>query len=168
MEKIAIVTPTYNEASNIKRLMLDIAKVCSNMPDLLFTLFVIDDNSPDGTAKVAEEVAKNARHGNFDVKILVRKSKEGIGKAYIYSFRVILKEDFAYIIQIDADLSHNPKYIKELVGQAKLGKDFVSASRYMEGGGIADWGLLRRILSRGGIFTQGYFETEELPIIPMD
>jgi dolichol-phosphate mannosyltransferase len=155
IKKIAIATPTYNEAKNIDKLILGLEKVCKNLTDLSFTLFVIDDSSPDGTAQVAEGTAKKIRAKNFSVQVLVRKAKEGIGKAYIYGFNEILKQDFDYIIQIDADLSHHPKYIKDLVAQARLGKDFVSASRYLKGGGIDDWGLHRRILSRGGnIYTR--------------
>ena len=155
MKKIAIATPTYNEAKNIKKLILQIEKVCKDLTDLSFTLFVIDDSSPDGTAQVAKTTAKKLRAKNFDVQILSRQAKEGIGKAYVYGIHEILKHDFDYLIQIDADLSHNPKYIKDLVAQARLGKDFVSASRYMKGGGIADWGLHRKILSRGAnIYTR--------------
>jgi dolichol-phosphate mannosyltransferase len=157
MKKIAIATPTYNEAKNIKKLIVDIEKVCKDLSDLSFTLFVIDDSSPDGTAQVAREAAKKVRAKNFNVKVLVRKTKDGIGKAYVYGFHEILKQDFDYLIQIDADLSHNPKYIKDLVAQARLGKDFISASRYMKGGKIDDWGLHRRILSLGGnIYTRAF------------
>ncbi|HEY5267539.1 MAG TPA: polyprenol monophosphomannose synthase [Candidatus Saccharimonadales bacterium] len=159
MKRIAIATPTYNEAGNIKKLILEIEKVCKNIPDISFTLFVIDDSSPDGTAKIAQETAKKVKTTNFSVKVLVRKIKDGIGRAYIYGFNEILKGKFDYIIQIDADLSHDPKYIKDLVDQARIGKDFVSASRYMKGGGIADWGLHRRILSRGGnIYTRLFLD----------
>jgi len=155
MKKIAIVTPTYNESKNIKKLILGIEKICKDIPDLSFTLFVIDDSSPDGTAQVAKKAAKKIQAKNFGVQVLVRKTKEGIGKAYVYGFHEILKLKFDYLIQIDADLSHDPKYIKDLVDQAHLGKDFISASRYMKGGGIADWGLHRRILSRGAnIYTR--------------
>ncbi len=72
-----------------------------------------------------------------------------MGRAYINAFKVLLKENFDYIIQIDADFSHDPKYIADLVKEAKAGRDFVTASRYMKGGGIADWGWHRRILSKG-------------------
>jgi dolichol-phosphate mannosyltransferase len=155
MKKFAIATPTYNEAGNIKKLILDIEKVCQDIKDLSFTLFVIDDSSPDGTAKIAEATAKKIRAKNFKVEVLVRKSKEGIGKAYIDGFHQIMEQGFDYIIQIDADLSHHPKYIKDMVAQAQAGSDFVSGSRYMKGGGIDDWGLHRRILSLGGnIYTR--------------
>lgn len=153
--KIAIVTPTYNEAGNIERLITEVAAVCADIKDISFTLLVADDNSPDGTAKIAEQAGKKVVNKNFSVRTLVRKKKDGIGNAYINAFNILLKEDFDYIIQIDADLSHNPKYIKNFVAFAHQGKDFVSASRYIPGGGIENWGLHRRILSLGGnIYTR--------------
>ena len=155
--KIAIVTPTYNEASNIENLITQVADVCKQIPDVNFTLLVADDSSPDGTAKVAEKIGEKVKSKNFVVRILLRAKKNGIGKAYINAFNVLLKEDFDFIIQIDADLSHNPKYINDFVKLAREGKDFVAASRYMKGGGISDWGLHRRILSRGGnIYTRAF------------
>jgi len=160
VKHIAIATPTYNEAGNIKKLILGIEKVCKELDDLSFTLFVIDDNSPDGTAQIARTVAKQLRAKNFKVRVLVRQAKEGVGKAYVYGFHEILKQDFDYLIQIDADLSHHPKYIKDLIAQARLGKDFVSGSRYMPDGGIADWGLHRRILSRGAnVYTRLFLDS---------
>ncbi len=155
MIKIAIVTPTYNEVDNIPKLISRIEKACRTLTDVQFTLFVVDDNSPDGTAEVAKQAAAKVQAKNLKVKVLVRAGKEGIGKAYIYAFHEVLKDNFDYLLQIDADFSHDPKYIKEFVAQAKAGKDFVSASRYIKGGGIADWGLHRRILSLGGnIYTR--------------
>jgi dolichol-phosphate mannosyltransferase len=153
--KIAIITPTYNEADNILVLMKQVEDVCKTISDAAFTLLVVDDNSPDGTAKIAEEAAAKITTKNFTARVLVRKTKDGIGRAYVHAFNVLLKEDFDYIIQIDADLSHNPKYIRDFVAEARKGRDFVAASRYMKGGGILDWGLHRRILSRGGnIYTR--------------
>ena len=155
--KIAIVTPTYNEAGNIERLIKEISAVCKKIEDVSFTLFVADDNSPDGTANIAKTAGIKYKSKNFLVRILSRKKKDGIGKAYINAFNIILKEDFDYVIQIDADLSHNPKYINDFVPLAKKGKDFVATSRYMKGGGITNWGLHRRILSRGGnIYTRAF------------
>jgi dolichol-phosphate mannosyltransferase len=150
MNRFAIVTPTYDEVDNIPKLIASIEKACKGLGDIQFTLFVVDDNSPDGTAEAARKAASKVKANNFRVKVLVRAGKEGIGKAYIYAFREVLKGNFDYLLQIDADFSHDPKYIKDFVEQARLGRDFVSASRYMKGGGIADWGLHRRMLSLGG------------------
>jgi dolichol-phosphate mannosyltransferase len=155
--KIAIVTPTYNEAGNIERLITEVAAVCKEIKDSTFTLLVADDNSPDGTAQLAESVGKKVKSKTFVVRTLVRKKKDGIGNAYINAFNVLLKENFDYIIQIDADLSHNPKYLKDFVELARQGKDFVAASRYMKGGGITNWTLHRRMLSLGGnIYTRAF------------
>jgi len=157
MKKIAIATPTYQEVKNIKTLIAGIEKACREFPNISFTLFVIDDNSPDGTARVAQETGKKLTAKNLRVSILHRAAKEGIGKAYIYGISEILKQDFDYIIQIDADLQHNPKYIKDLVQEAQKGSDFVAASRYMKGGKIVGWGLHRRLLSKGGnIYTRSF------------
>lgn len=153
--KIAIVTPTYNEVDNIAKLIGQLAEVCRQLSKITFVLVVVDDNSPDGTAQVAESFAKSLKTQNFSVRLFRRPVKEGVGKAYIAAISALIKEDFDYIIQIDADLSHNPKYIKDLVTEAGRGHDFVATSRYMEGGGILDWGLHRRLLSRAGnIYTR--------------
>lgn len=154
--KVAIVTPTYNEAGNIERLLKELASVCKAHSDVDFTVIVADDNSPDGTAGLAEKIGKKITAKNFTVRTLVRKKKDGIGNAYINAFNILLKENkYDYIIQIDADLSHNPKYINDFIELARQNKDFVAASRYMKGGGIENWSLHRRILSFGGnIYTR--------------
>lgn len=155
MIKVAIVTPTYNEAKNIKLLLTKLEKVCQNIPGTAFTVLVVDDSSPDGTAQVAKDLAQKVSSKNFQIKVLVRQKKEGVGKAYVHAFKEVLKGDFDYIIQIDADLSHNPSYVESLVQQGKQGRDFVATSRYMKGGAILDWDLRRRLLSRGGnIYTR--------------
>ncbi len=155
MKKIAIATPTYNEAQNIELLIAGLEKVCQKFPDLSFMLLVIDDNSPDGTANAAKQAAKKLTIKNFAVEVLSRAKKEGIGKAYIHGLTELIKRDFDYIIQIDADLQHNPKYIGDLIREARAGRDFVTTSRYMPGGKIIGWGLHRRLLSRGGnIYTR--------------
>lgn len=155
MNKIAIATPTYNEARNIKILIAGLGKACGQFPDIAFTLLVIDDNSPDGTAQAAKDAAKKLPIKNLRVQVLNRSKKEGVGRAYIHGLSELLKQDFDYIIQIDADLQHNPKYIKDFVQEAQKGRDFVTASRYMKGGKIVGWGLQRRILSLGGnIYTR--------------
>lgn len=155
MKKIAIATPTYNEAKNIKLLIYGLEKACKHFPDLSFTLLVIDDDSPDGTALAAKEAGKKVTINNFHVRVLHRTNKEGIGRAYIHGLNELLKQNFDFIIQIDADLQHNPKYIKDFIKEAQKGRDFVTASRYMKGGKIIGWGLHRRILSRGGnIYTR--------------
>jgi dolichol-phosphate mannosyltransferase len=155
--KIAIATPTYNEAKNIVKLIPAVAKAVKSFNDISFTLLVIDDNSPDKTADIAEAAAKKLKQSNFSVQILRRKGKEGFGKAYVHGFQVLMKQGFDFIIQMDADLSHDPKYLPDFIHKAQAGHDFVVASRYVKGGGTPDWGLHRKILSRGGnLYTRAF------------
>lgn len=153
--KLAIATPTYNESKNIKKLIPRIAKACSEIKDISITVLVIDDNSPDKTADIAEKAASKLNQKNFKVQVLRRKGKEGFGKAYVHGFNELLKKDYDYILQMDADLSHDPKYLKDFIALAVQGKDFIVGSRYVKGGGTPDWGWHRKILSRGGnIYTR--------------
>lgn len=151
-KRIAIVTPTYNEASNIKRLLSSLQAVSKKEPDHSFTVFVVDDSSPDGTADVVKKLQPELKTKNFEVKLIVRKEKDGLGRAYIFGFNEVLSEKtpFDYILQMDADLSHNPEYISDFLKRIKKGADLVVASRYIEGGATPDWPLYRRVLSRGG------------------
>lgn len=152
---LAIATPTYNEAKNIVKLIDAIDSVCPKHPDINFTILVIDDNSPDKTADKAEYAGKNVKAKNLKIRVLRRNGKEGFGKAYIHGFNELLKGNFDYIMQMDADLSHDPKYINDFIKEAKSGTEFVVASRYITGGDTPDWGLHRKILSRGGnIYTR--------------
>lgn len=147
--KLAIAIPTYNEATNIKKLLPSIKKNLVSYPDLTTKVFVIDDNSPDKTSEIASALNDKLKDKNFSVKVLHRQKKEGLGKAYVYAFHKILKQKFDYILQMDADLSHNPKYIPQFLSAAKQA-DFVVGSRYIKGGATPDWSLNRRLLSRGG------------------
>jgi dolichol-phosphate mannosyltransferase len=150
LKEIAIATPTFNEAKNIKLLISAVAKACKQ-DGVSCSLFIIDDMSPDHTADIAEQMAKKHQSPTFKVMILRRQGKRGFGNAYVHGFETILKKGgFDYVIQMDADLSHNPKYLKDFMKQAKAGHDFVVASRYISGGATPDWGLYRKLLSRGG------------------
>lgn len=150
LRKVAIATPTYNESGNIQKLLPAIAKVCKQFPKIEFVILVIDDNSPDKTADVAEKTAKSIKQKNFRVEILRRKQKEGLGRAYMHGFSVLLKQKPDYIIQMDADMSHDPKYLRNFIVAAQDGRDFIVGSRYIKGGGTPDWAQHRKILSRGG------------------
>jgi len=150
LKKVAIATPTFNEAKNIPALITTVAEVCKNFPGIDFTLLVIDDNSPDKTADVAERTAQHIKLPNFRVQLLRRKLKDGFGKAYVNGFDILLAQPFDYIIQMDADLSHSPTYLRDFIAAAKAGHDFVVASRYLKGGGTPDWSLHRKLLSRSG------------------
>ncbi len=154
MVNIAIVTPTYNEVGNIEKLLSTLQQVSKEHANDKFSIFVIDDSSPDGTADLVEVLADKLKTENFTINLIVRKVKDGLGRAYIFGFNEVLarKDNFDYILQMDADLSHNPAYITGFLRQAHQDADFIVASRYINGGATPDWPLLRKFLSRGGNF----------------
>jgi dolichol-phosphate mannosyltransferase len=136
-----IVTPTYIEAQNIEE-FLRRARTAVPEADIL----VVDDNSPDGTATVAERVG--AELGRVDV--LRRPSKQGLGTAYRAGFTVGLERGYDRLVQIDADLSHDPAALPTLLRELDQGADLVIGSRYVPGGSIPHWPWFRRALSRWG------------------
>jgi dolichol-phosphate mannosyltransferase len=136
-----LVLPTYEEAANIEPL---VAAARDSLPASA-QILIVDDNSPDGTGARAEALAE--RHDN--VSVLHRRRKEGIGPAYIAGFRRALAAGAGLVLEMDADFSHDPAYLPRLLEAAKRA-DVVLGSRYVAGGGVADWGPLRRVISRGG------------------
>ncbi|AKM80564.1 TPA: polyprenol monophosphomannose synthase [Candidatus Saccharibacteria bacterium] len=157
MVKVAIVTPTYNEIGNIENLLTNLQQVSDEHNDDNFSVFVIDDSSPDGTADMVTILQNRLKTANFSVHLIVRKEKNGLGKAYIHGFKQVLnhKSNFDFILQMDADLSHNPVYVTSFLHNAKAGADFIVASRYISGGSTPDWPWYRKLLSRGGnIYTR--------------
>ena len=141
--KVAVVVPTYNEAENLP--LLAERLIALDIPDL--TLIVVDDGSPDGTGAVARRLAVK-----YDgrVELLQRHRKEGLGPAYIAGFAHALEAGADYIVQMDADLSHQPEYIPEFIA-ALQDADVVVGSRYVSGGGVDEhWGIMRRLISSGG------------------
>jgi dolichol-phosphate mannosyltransferase len=152
--RLAIAVPTYNEVKNITKLVTQI-KSSVKKAGVACTLLIIDDNSPDGTGALADKLAASKSAKGFTVQVLHRKGKEGLGKAYVAGLQQLLKQNFTHIMQMDADFSHDPKYIQDFVREARNGRDFVAASRYMKGGGIIGWEPHRRLLSLGGnIYTR--------------
>ncbi|NQX27045.1 polyprenol monophosphomannose synthase [Microbacteriaceae bacterium VKM Ac-2854] len=152
MPHLAIVIPTYDEAANIEPLLRRIEQATASMTGVRVGVVVVDDSSPDGTAESARAVAVELERVDFTVRVWVRKEKNGLGAAYIWAISRLLAEEDApdLILQMDADFSHDPKYIPALVAETQAGADFVVASRYIPGGGTPDWSLDRKILSRGG------------------
>jgi dolichol-phosphate mannosyltransferase len=136
-----LVLPTYNEAENVESLV-EAARV--KLPSSAQVL-IVDDSSPDGTGEIADRLAE--RHEN--VQVLHRARKEGLGPAYIAGFRRALAGGAGLILEMDADFSHDPAYLPRLLEAAKRA-DLVLGSRYVPGGGVSDWGPLRRAVSRGG------------------
>lgn len=135
-----IVIPTYNERENIAKLIPAIRKALP-AADIL----VVDDSSPDGTAEVVGQFSA----ADGQVMLRTRDEKNGYGKAVTAGFEWALARDYTHILQMDADLSHDPKYLPEII-RASQHADLVLGSRYVPGGGTENWGLRRRILSRGG------------------
>jgi dolichol-phosphate mannosyltransferase len=135
-----VVVPTYNEAENIGRIIPDI------LADPRFRVLVVDDGSPDGTGAIVGELAAS----DSRVGLLSREGKQGLGTAYVAGFRRALAEGAEFIFEMDADFSHDPRYLPDLLAGAEAGADLVIGSRYVPGGGTTDWGLVRRLISRGG------------------
>ena len=143
--KISIIIPTYNEAKNIEELIKDLL-IVSNNYKIKTNIIVVDDNSPDGTS----EVVKKVKEYNHSVILIQRKGKLGLGTAYIKGIKYVLENlDSEIIMTMDADFSHNPKYIPDFVKKIKEGNDIVLGSRYIPGGGIGNWGVHRTIISKG-------------------
>jgi len=144
-----VCLPTYNERENVERMVR--ALVAEGVHVL-----VIDDNSPDGTGEIADRLAAELD----GVNVLHRGRKEGLGPAYLAGFARALADGAELILEMDCDFSHEPKDVPRLVTQAEQGADLVLGSRYVPGGRIPNWGLLRRFISRGGcVYAQLWLQT---------
>jgi dolichol-phosphate mannosyltransferase len=137
-----LVLPTYNEAANIAAI---VEAARSSLPADA-RILVVDDNSPDGTGKIADELAA----ADPAIEVLHRAGKEGLGPAYIAGFRHSLAAGAGFVMEMDSDFSHDPRDLPRLLAAAQDGADLVIGSRYVAGGGVTDWSLLRRAISRGG------------------
>jgi dolichol-phosphate mannosyltransferase len=136
-----LIVPTYNEVDNVARVAGEfLAPVPGS--ELLF----VDDASPDGTGELIDRIcAEDSR-----VHVLHRAGKLGLGTAYLDGFRWALARDYPLIVEMDADFSHDPRYLPEIVAAAEAGADVVVGSRYIGGGGTRNWGVGRRLISRAG------------------
>ena len=139
--QVWLVLPTYNEAGNLEPL---VEAALGRLPDSRRVL-IVDDNSPDGTGEIADRLAAE----NEDVAVLHRPRKEGLGPACQAGFREALAGGAELVIEMDADFSHDPAYLPQLL-QAAEDADMVIGSRYVDGGGVGDWGPWRRMISKGG------------------
>lgn len=140
-----LILPTYNEADNLRPFIETV------MPALAAcaaerTVLIVDDNSPDGTGRIADELA--AEHPV--VEVLHRPEKKGLGRAYLAGFKVALDRGAEYICEMDSDFSHDPRYLPDLIEAVTSGADLAIGSRYVEGGDVTDWGPARRFISRAG------------------
>lgn len=137
-----IILPTYNEAENLEPI---VAAILAALPAA--TLLVVDDGSPDGTGQIADRLAA----AEARVRVLHRTAKAGLGRAYLAGFRVALDGGATAVLQMDADWSHDPAALPGLLAPiADRSADLVIGSRYTPGGGVVDWGMARRVISRGG------------------
>ena len=141
-EGVWVVLPTYDEAENIEPMA---AAILASLPAA--TLLVVDDDSPDGTGRLADALAA----GDPRIRVRHRAVKQGLGRAYLDGFTLALAGGATTIVQMDADFSHDPGVLPDLIGPLGAGKaDLVIGSRYTRGGGVVDWGIGRRVVSRGG------------------
>jgi dolichol-phosphate mannosyltransferase len=145
--RVLVCTPTYNEADNIGELL---HRVRDALPEA--DILVLDDNSPDGTADVAEKVGAEVGF----VEVLRRPSKRGLGDAYRAGFAVALAREYEIVVQIDADLSHDPAVLPELIAAVDGGADYAIGSRYVPGGSTPYWPWRRKALSRYGNLYAGF------------
>lgn len=143
--KALIVIPTYNEAENLEPLVEQIRAL-----PVTFDLLVVDDNSPDGTGEIADRLAARVPAQLAGaVYVMHRAGKQGLGTAYIAGFRWAMERDYAYVLEMDCDFSHHPRYLPTFAERIQ-DADLVIGSRYVPGGGTPDWGLVRRLISAGG------------------
>jgi dolichol-phosphate mannosyltransferase len=137
-----LILPTYNEAENIG----PIVRAARDQLRDSDTILIVDDNSPDGTGVIADELAAKID----GVEVLHRPGKQGLGRAYLAGFAHALASGADYVLEMDSDFSHDPRDLPRLIETAEDGADLVLGSRYVPGGNVTDWGLLRKLLSRGG------------------
>jgi dolichol-phosphate mannosyltransferase len=141
MARTLIVTPTYNEKENLQTF---VDAVRGALPDA--DLMVVDDSSPDGTGELADAIARRDRH----VRVLHRPGKLGLGTAYLEAFALGLADGYDRFFEMDADLSHDVRYLPDFVRALDEGYDLVIGSRNIPGGSVDGWGLGRHVMSKGG------------------
>jgi len=142
-----LVIPTYNEAASIERLLRAAARELERAAPGAWRILVVDDASPDGTGRIVADLGAEMPQ----IRALHRSGREGIGPAYLAGFDAALRAGAGVVVQMDADFSHDPAYLGPLLAELSS-SDVVLGSRYVAGGGVADWGPVRRALSRGGCF----------------
>src|ERR1700751_4406130 len=147
MPRAVLCLPTYNEREKLEPMVRALEAVLPEGGRVL----VIDDNSPDGTGEIADRLAAELPW----LDVLHRPLKQGLGRAYVDGFRHALANGAELVLEIDCDFSHDPKDVPRLIAAVEAGADLALGSRYVEGGGTANWGLVRRLLSRGAsIYTR--------------
>jgi dolichol-phosphate mannosyltransferase len=137
--RAVVCLPTYNERENLEPMLRALG-------DKGVHVLVIDDNSPDGTGQLADRLAQELGY----VDVLHRERKEGLGPAYLAGFRQALASEAELVLEMDCDFSHDPDDVPRLIAAVADGADLALGSRYVPGGGVRNWGLLRRLISAGG------------------
>ena len=143
-----LILPTYDEAENVEAIVRAACSVLESATgDDGFRVLIVDDSSPDGTGEIADRLAAERE----EVEVLHRPRREGLGPAYLAGFARALEGEAAYVFEMDADFSHDPADLARLLAAVREGgADVALGSRYVDGGGVSDWGLARRCVSRGG------------------
>jgi dolichol-phosphate mannosyltransferase len=141
-----LVIPTYDEALNLEPLVEALMPVLAQASPGGHRVLIVDDASPDGTGRLADRLAQRVD----DLEVLHRPGRQGLGPAYVAGFRRALSGGAGYLLQMDADFSHDPADLPRLLERARAGADLVLGSRYVEGGGVTEWGATRRAISRAG------------------
>ncbi|HEX3692010.1 MAG TPA: polyprenol monophosphomannose synthase [Solirubrobacteraceae bacterium] len=141
-----LVLPTYDEAKNIEAIVGAAGAVLDRANDGDYAILIVDDGSPDGTGEIADRLAAEREQ----VRVLHRSEKNGIGPAYLAGFAYALEHGASYAMEMDSDFSHDPADLSRLLAAVRGGADLALGSRYVPGGGVTDWGLVRRLVSEGG------------------
>ena len=144
-----LILPTYNEAENIELLASRAAEVLAEASPDGFRVLIVDDGSPDGTGQLADALAGE----HEQIEVLHRTTRAGLGPAYLAGFKHALDGGAGFVMEMDSDFSHDPRDLARLLKAVRDdGADLALGSRYVSGGGIEDWSLQRRVISRGGSF----------------
>jgi dolichol-phosphate mannosyltransferase len=143
--RLWLVIPTYNEADNIEGILRASVAELDRIAPGNYRILVVDDSSPDGTGTLAERISEQLA----EVEVLHRPHKQGLGQAYLAGFDRALQSGAELVFEMDADFSHDPRYLERMLDAAR-DADLVLGSRYVPGGGVENWGLIRRLISRGG------------------
>lgn len=141
MSDALVIIPTYNEAENVEPITRAVLAA-----DPRLEVLVVDDNSPDGTGAKADALAKAEPR----IHVLHRAEKQGLGRAYLAGFEWALARPYRYVFEMDADFSHDPRYLPRFLAEMDAGADMALGSRYIEGGGTVNWGISRQVISKGG------------------
>ena len=141
-----LILPTYNESENVEAIVLAASGTLAGAAPEGFRVLVVDDGSPDGTGEIADRLARE----HDWLEVLHRTEKNGIGPAYLAGFRHALDRGAGYVLEMDSDFSHDPADLARLLDAVRGGADLALGSRYVPGGGVSDWGLVRRLISEGG------------------